>query len=43
MQTLDSEKVLNIYNFPDYIPDGLVAAFEKEFAELVGAPYACAV
>lgn len=24
------EKVLNIYNWPDYIPDGMVAAFEKE-------------
>ena len=30
MPMLDPEKVLNIYNFPDYIPDGLVAAFEKE-------------
>ena len=29
-QTLDPEKVLNIYNYPDYIPEGLVAAFEKE-------------
>jgi len=24
------EKVLNIYNWPDYIPEGIVAAFEKE-------------
>ena len=24
------EKVLNIYNWPDYIPEGMVAAFEKE-------------
>ena len=24
------EKVLNIYNWPDYIPEGLTAAFEKE-------------
>ena len=24
------EKVLNIYNWPDYIPEGLIAAFEKE-------------
>jgi len=24
------EKVLNIYNWPDYIPDGMIAAFEKE-------------
>lgn len=24
------EKVLNIYNWPDYVPDGLIAAFEKE-------------
>lgn len=24
------EKVLNIYNWPDYIPDGMVAEFEKE-------------
>jgi len=27
---LDPEKVLNIYNYPDYIPEGMVAAFEKE-------------
>lgn len=27
---LDDEKVLNIYNWPDYIPDGMIAAFEKE-------------
>ena len=26
----DDEKVLNIYNWPDYIPEGMVAAFEKE-------------
>jgi putrescine transport system substrate-binding protein len=26
----DEEKVLNIYNWPDYIPEGMVAAFEKE-------------
>ncbi|MDQ3060632.1 MAG: extracellular solute-binding protein [Pseudomonadota bacterium] len=24
------EKVLNIYNWPDYIPEGMIAAFEKE-------------
>ena len=24
------EKVLNIYNWPDYIPEGMVAAFEQE-------------
>lgn len=24
------EKVLNIYNWPDYVPDGMVAEFEKE-------------
>ncbi|MEY2993635.1 MAG: hypothetical protein RL357_570 [Pseudomonadota bacterium] len=24
------DKVLNIYNWPDYIPEGMVAAFEKE-------------
>lgn len=24
------EKVLNIYNWPDYLPEGLIAAFEKE-------------
>ena len=24
------EKVLNIYNWPDYVPEGMVAAFEKE-------------
>jgi putrescine transport system substrate-binding protein len=24
------EKVLNIYNWPDYVPAGLIAAFEKE-------------
>lgn len=24
------EKVLNIYNWPDYVPEGLIAAFEKE-------------
>jgi len=28
---LDDEKVLNIYNWPDYIPEGMIAAFEKEF------------
>lgn len=27
---LDAEKVLNIYNWPDYIPEGMIAAFEKE-------------
>lgn len=27
---LDGEKVLNIYNWPDYVPDGMIAAFEKE-------------
>lgn len=26
----DAEKVLNIYNWPDYIPEGMIAAFEKE-------------
>jgi putrescine transport system substrate-binding protein len=26
----DAEKVLNIYNWPDYVPEGMVAAFEKE-------------
>lgn len=26
----NEEKVLNIYNWPDYIPDGMIAAFEKE-------------
>ena len=24
------EKVLNIYNWPDYVPQGMIAAFEKE-------------
>jgi len=24
------EKVLNVYNWPDYIPEGMLAAFEKE-------------
>jgi len=24
------EKMLNIYNWPDYIPEGMIAAFEKE-------------
>jgi len=24
------ERVLNIYNWPDYVPEGLIAAFEKE-------------
>lgn len=24
------DKVLNIYNWPDYIPEGMIAAFEKE-------------
>jgi len=24
------EKVLNIYNWPDYIPEGMIASFEKE-------------
>lgn len=24
------EKVLNIYNWPDYVPDGMIARFEKE-------------
>ena len=28
--TLDDEKVLNIYNWPDYIPPETIAAFEKE-------------
>lgn len=27
---LDDEKVLNIYNWPDYIPDGMLAKFEQE-------------
>lgn len=26
----DDEKVLNIYNWPDYIPEGMIASFEKE-------------
>jgi len=26
----EEEKVLNIYNWPDYIPEGMVAAFEQE-------------
>ena len=28
--TNTEEKVLNIYNWPDYVPEGLMAAFEKE-------------
>lgn len=28
---LDDNKVLNIYNWPDYVPEGMIAAFEKEF------------
>ncbi|TNF61349.1 MAG: extracellular solute-binding protein [Burkholderiales bacterium] len=28
---LDDEKVLNIYNWPDYITENMVADFEKEF------------
>ena len=28
---LDDTKVLNIYNWPDYVPEGMIAAFEKEF------------
>ncbi len=28
---LDDEKVLNIYNWPDYITETMVADFEKEF------------
>ncbi len=28
--TNTEEKVLNIYNWPDYVPEGLIAAFEKE-------------
>jgi putrescine transport system substrate-binding protein len=27
---LDDEKVLNIYNWPDYIPEGMIATFEQE-------------
>lgn len=27
---LDDEKVLNIYNWPDYIPEGMLAKFEEE-------------
>lgn len=27
---LAEDKVLNIYNWPDYIPDGMIEAFEKE-------------
>ncbi len=27
---LDAVKVLNIYNWPDYIPEGMIAAFEQE-------------
>ena len=30
-QVLDDEKVLNIYNWPDYITETMVADFEKEF------------
>jgi putrescine transport system substrate-binding protein len=26
----NEEKLLNIYNWPDYIPEGMIAAFEKE-------------
>src|SRR5574343_834100 len=26
----DDEKVLNIYNWPEYVPEGMIAAFEKE-------------
>jgi putrescine transport system substrate-binding protein len=26
----DAEKTLNIYNWPDYVPEGMIAAFEKE-------------
>ena len=29
-QAPEEEKVLNIYNWPDYIPEGMIAAFEKE-------------
>ncbi|TNF55617.1 MAG: spermidine/putrescine ABC transporter substrate-binding protein PotF, partial [Burkholderiales bacterium] len=28
---LDDEKVLNIYNWPDYITETMIADFEKEF------------
>lgn len=28
---LDDEKTLNIYNWPDYIPEGMIATFEQEF------------
>jgi putrescine transport system substrate-binding protein len=28
---LDDAKLLNIYNWPDYIPEGMIAAFEQEF------------
>ncbi|HEY9096172.1 MAG TPA: extracellular solute-binding protein [Hydrogenophaga sp.] len=27
---LDEEKVLNVYNWPDYIPEGMLAKFEEE-------------
>lgn len=27
---LDDEKILNIYNWPDYIPEGMLAKFEEE-------------
>jgi len=30
LPTNTEEKLLNIYNWPDYIPEGMVAAFEKE-------------
>ena len=30
LQVNAEEKVLNIYNWPDYIPEGMIAAFEKE-------------
>ena len=28
---LDDEKVLNVYNWPDYVPEGMIAKFEEEF------------
>ncbi|AGX88264.1 extracellular solute-binding protein [Candidatus Symbiobacter mobilis] len=30
MEPNTEEKVLNIYNWPDYVPEGMIAAFEKE-------------
>ncbi len=30
MVSNSEEKLLNIYNWPDYVPEGMIAAFEKE-------------